>query len=143
MEKITVILNRKEPHFRVVSPDCTVNDALSRMNCENIDHLVVMDEDDRFMGVITEHDIASKALLEKTPITKSPVKKFVNKRLPIASTEDTVEQCLQRMQQYKVKLLPVFEGFAFKGIVTSDDILKEAASNRSDIFDEDETPIVY
>ena len=97
------------------------------MSCEGTDHLAVIDDDGRFMGVITEHDIATKALLEKVPLTKTTVRKLVNRQLPIASTEDTVEQCLLRMRQYNVKLLPVFEGYMFKGIISADDILQEAA----------------
>ena len=66
MEKVTIILNRKESHFNYISPACSLDEALCRMNCEGTDHLVVIDEDGRFNGVITEHDIASKAVLEKT-----------------------------------------------------------------------------
>ncbi|HEX5652108.1 MAG TPA: CBS domain-containing protein [Chitinophagaceae bacterium] len=143
MEKITVILGQKESHFRYISPASSLDEALCRMSCENTDHLVVMDDDDNFMGVITEHDIASKAILEKISLQKVAVKKLVNRGLPIATTDDTVEQCLQRMQRHKVKLLPVFEGYTFKGIISSDDILREIASNRADIFDEDETPVIY
>ncbi|HEX6192666.1 MAG TPA: CBS domain-containing protein [Chitinophagaceae bacterium] len=143
MEKITIILNRKESHFNYISIGCSLDEALCRMSCEGTDHLVVMDEDGRFKGVITEHDIASKALLEKLSLTKTPVRKLVNSNLPIASTEDTVEQCLQKMQRHQVRLLPVFEGFMFKGIISADDILREAASNRTEIFDEDESRLVY
>jgi signal-transduction protein with cAMP-binding, CBS, and nucleotidyltransferase domain len=143
MEKITVILKRKESHFRYIAPACSVNEALSRMSCEGTDHLVVMDEDGRFMGVITEHDIVTKAFLEKMSLTKTQVRKLVNCQLPIASTEDTVEQCLQKMRQFNVKLIPVFEGFLFRGIVTSDDILQEAASHRTEIFDEEDANLVY
>ncbi len=143
MEKITVILNRKESHFRHISPGCSVDEALCRMNCEGTDHLAVIDDDGRFTGVITEHDIASKVLLEKMSLTKTNVRTLVNRQLPIASTEDTVEQCLLRMRQYNVKLLPVFEGFMFKGLISSDDILQEAANNRAGIFDEEESGLVY
>ena len=143
MEKITIILNRKESHFNYISPACSLDEALCRMNCEGTDHLVVMDEDGRFKGVITEHDIASKAVLEKLSLTKNTVRKLVNSNLPIASTEDTVEQCLQLMQRHQVRLLPVFEGFLFKGIITADDILREAASHRAEIFDEDEFRVAY
>lgn len=143
MEKITTILNQKESYFKYISPYSTVDEALCRMNCEKTDHLVVIDEEDRFLGVITEHDIASKAVLEKMPLTKTLVRKLVNKELPIASTDDTVEQCLRRMQQYHVNLLPVFDGLRFKGVVSADDILKQAASSRNRIFDEDETALIH
>lgn len=143
MERVTVLLNRNESHFKFIEPQCSIDEALCRMSAEGTEYLVVMDEDSRFLGVITEHDIASKALREKLSLAKTPVRRVMNCQLPIASTDDTIEQCLLQMERYHVKLLPVFEGFMFKGVISADDILHEAASNRSDIFDEDESQLVY
>ncbi len=140
MEKITVILKRKQTHFKSVSPNCSVSDALGRMNCENTDHLIVMDENANFLGVVSEHDIASKSLFSKLPPSQRLVKDIMTTRLPIAFTSDTVDQCMQCMQHYHVKFLPVFEGHKFKGIVTTDDILYEAVWNRKDIFDGEKLP---
>ena len=75
MEKITQILKRKEPHFRYIAPQCSLDEALNRMSCEATDHLAVIDEDRRFIGIITEHDIACRALVSKIPLTSTPVKK--------------------------------------------------------------------
>jgi CBS domain-containing protein len=135
MEKITSILTKKQPHFHTVSPASSVNNALCQMCCENVDYLVVMDEDDRFLGLITEHDIASGVLATNKKLTKTKVKDIMNKRLPFATTEDTVEKCMQLMRQHHVRYLPVFENFLFKGIVSSEDILEEAVNNRMKIFD--------
>jgi signal-transduction protein with cAMP-binding, CBS, and nucleotidyltransferase domain len=135
MEKITRILDRKQPHFKAVSPFSTINDALCRMNFENTDHLIVMDENENYLGVITEHDIASKSLFSKLSPAQILVKNVMNSCLPIAFTEDTVDECMQRMQRYHVRLLPVFEGHRFKGVVTTEDILYEAVWHRNEIFD--------
>ena len=62
MEKITSILAKKEPHFHTVSPTSSVDKALSQMCCENVEYLIVMDEDERYIGLITEHDITTKVL---------------------------------------------------------------------------------
>ena len=141
MEKVTTLLSRKEPHFKFVSPKCTLDQALSRMNCEGTDHLVVIDEEGKFLGVVTEHDIASKALLTDLPLSKTTVKKLVNRELPIASTDDTVEQCLQRMRQHNVRLMPIFENFHFIVIISGYDIFREGARSRTDIFDDDTTAV--
>jgi len=135
MEKVTIILERKQPHFKAVSPFCTVSNALSRMNCENTDYLIVMDEDENFLGIITEHEIASKSLSAKMPAWQTMVKQIMNTHLPVAFTEDTVDDCMRRMQQHHVKIMPVFEGHTFKGVVTSEDILHEAVWHRNEIFD--------
>ena len=62
----------------------------------------------------------------------------MNTRLPVATTEDTVEKCMRRMKQHNVRFLPVFDGFDFKGIVSSDDIIHEVVENRMQIFDPEE-----
>jgi CBS domain-containing protein len=135
MEKITSILCRKESHFHTISPIDTVANALNQMCCENVEYLVVMDDDDRFMGLVTEHDIATGAVVSNKSLLKTKVMDIMNKNLPLATTEDTVEKCMQLMRQHHTRWLPVFEGFIFKGIVTNEDILDEAVYNRMEIFD--------
>lgn len=135
MEKITNILSKKQPHFHTVSPHTLINDAFSQMSCENIDYLVVIDDDKRYIGLVSEREIASKLLALKKPLVKTRVKDIMNQRLPFATCDDTVEKCMRLMQQHHVRYLPVFEGFHFKGIVSSEDILEEAVNNRMEIFD--------
>jgi len=135
MEKITAILAKKQPHFHTVSPTCSVNDALSQMCCENVEYLVVIDDDEKYLGLITEHDITSGVILAKKHLLKTTVNDIMNKRLPVATTEHTVEKCMQLMNQHHIRHLPVFENFEFKGIVSSEDILNEAVNNRMEIFD--------
>ena len=105
------------------------------MCCENVEFLVVIDDDERYMGLITEHDIASGVIVSNKQLEKIKVKDIMNIRLPVATTEDTVEKCMQLMRQHHVRYIPVFENFNFKGIVSSEDILEEAVNNRMEIFD--------
>jgi len=143
VEKVTVILERKQSHFKAVSPLSTVSHALNRMNCENTDHLIVMDDDENFLGLITEHDIVLKSLSARFPSKQMQVQDIMNTHIPVAFVEDSVEECMQSMQQYHVRLLPVFEGHVFKGIVTSEDILYEAVWSRNEIFDGEKEIISY
>jgi CBS domain-containing protein len=138
MEKVSEILERQEPHFRKISPDCTVRDALSRMSTQNADYLIVVDENENFLGLLTEHDIASRSIFAKRPLTKTRVKEMMNTRLPFAEASDTVEQCMRVMGRHNIRYLPVFDNFVFFGVLSSDDILKEAVSVGTDIFDDGE-----
>ena len=135
MEKITSILAKKEPYFHTVSPTSSVDKALNQMCCENVEYLIVMDEDEKYLGLITEHDITSKVLFVKKKTNNTTVETVMNRRLPAATLEDTVENCMQMMRQFKVRYLPVFENYSFRGIVSSEDILEEAVRNRGEIFD--------
>jgi CBS domain-containing protein len=138
MERITLILDRKAAHFHTVSPDCNISDALQQMHCENVDHLVVLDDEDKFLGVLSDHEIANKVLLGKKSLHNTTVREVMNNHLPFATTDDTVEKCMRTMRQHNVKYLPVFEEFDFKGVISSDDIIHEVVANRMKIFDAEE-----
>jgi CBS domain-containing protein len=135
MEKVTQILSRKERHFHTVTPASTISDALAKMNCEHVDYLVVMDEESRFLGVLSEHDIASRLPGQQKPLHETAVKELMNCQLPMATTDDTVENCMRLMRQFQIRYVPVFKDLAFMGVVTSDDILEEALTSRMGIFD--------
>lgn len=135
MQKLLTILSRKQPHFHNVSSSSFVSDALSQMSCQNLDYLVVVDDNENFAGVLTEHDITTKVMFNNSPLNKTVVRDVMNRQLPHATGSDTVEGCMQLMQQHHVRFVPVFEDFNFIGVVSSEDILAEAVYNRLEIFD--------
>lgn len=138
MEKVTSLLARKHHCFNHVLPGANLRDTLFRMNCENADYLVVMDNDDRFLGILSEHEVATRALISRKPFEKIVVAEVMNTKLPVVDADDTVENCIRLMRQFKVRYLPVYDNFSFCGIVSSDDILQEAINNRAEIFDDGE-----
>jgi len=135
MEKISPILARKQYHFNSIQSGSTLKEALSKMNCENSCYLIVMD-DDNFLGLLTDHEIAGKAMLSKNPAEKITVNDLMKTNLPVASSDDTVEDCMKMMCQYHVQQIPVFDSFEFKGIICSDDLLNEVVTLRNEVFDD-------
>lgn len=135
MEKVTTILSRHQFHFKKISPSCSISDALCRMSSQNTDYLIVMDDNNNFLGLLTEHDVASKTIFMNKPLTKSCVNEMMNTRLPFADVDDTVEDCMKVMKRYHVRHLPVFKNLVLMGIISTDDIIDEAVSHRNEIFD--------
>lgn len=135
MEKIADVLARKYPQFNNVVPDCLVSDALYQMCSENVDFLIVL-ENDKFQGIITDHDIASKILFENRPLNKIKVAEFMSRSLPVTTPETSLEQCMQLMERYNVKHIAIFDHFLFRGVISSYDLIHEALSNRRDVFEE-------
>jgi len=135
MEKIASILSRKQSHFNHVSCSSLVSDALYKMSCQNIDYVVVIDDNENFAGLLSEHDIATKLMLSNKPLNKIKVVDVMNNRLPHAASYDTIEECMQLMQRHQTRFVPVFEDFNFVGVISSEDILSEAVHNRLEIFD--------
>jgi len=135
MENVTVLLSKKQSHFNKISPNSSISDALCRMSCQNIDYLIVMDDDEKFLGLLTDHDIATKTVFANKSITSTKVKQMMNTRWPVADADNTVEDCMKLMSRYNVRYVPVFKNLSFLGVVSTDDILQEAVSHRSKIFD--------
>ena len=138
MELITSILNRKVSHIHRVAPESTVTNALQQMRSENVDYLVVINDDDRFLGILTDQDVATKVIFGRKSLHATPVREIMNTRLPVATVDDTVERCMRTMRQHNVRFVLVFDGFDFKGVVSSDDIINEALENKVEIFDGEE-----
>lgn len=131
------LLDRKQHHFHKISPSCSMSEAICRMSSQDADYLIVMDDNDNFLGLLTEHDVARKTIFGNKSLPNTRVEEIMNTRFPVAGVEDTVEQCMQAMKRYNVRYLLVFDHLAFRGIISSDDILREAASVRAHIFDEE------
>ena len=138
MEKVETLLLNNQSHFYTISHEATIAEALSKMCCENNDYLVVINIDEIFMGLITEHDITQKAIFPNKPLSKSFVREIMNTSLPIAATNDSIESCMKLMQQFHISHLPVFDDYEFRGVVSAFDIINSAVFKRSKIFDEED-----
>ncbi len=125
MEKVADVLDHKYPLLNTVTNDCLVSDALYQMSTANIEHLVVFD-DQKFVGIITEHDIASKVLFDNRPLNKIKVKEYVNRTMPVACSDDSVDNCIQLMERYSAKHAAIFDGFTFRGVLSYQDLLKQS-----------------
>jgi len=136
MEKIADVLAKKYPQFNTVIPDCLVSDALYQMCSENVDFLIVL-ETDKFQGIITDHDIASRILFEDRPLNKISVREFMSRTLPVTTPDTSLEHSMQLMERYQVRHLAIFDRFEFRGVVSSHDLMQEALSRRNGTFDEE------
>jgi signal-transduction protein with cAMP-binding, CBS, and nucleotidyltransferase domain len=139
MEKVVELLARKYPQFNTAISNCLVSDALYQMCCENVDYLIVMD-DGKFKGIITDHDIASKILFESRPLNKIQVKEFMNASLPVATPDASLQSCMQMMERFNARHIVVYDRFEFKGVVSSYELMQEALNRPDSFFVETEPP---
>lgn len=124
MERIADLLARKFTPFNTTTPDCRVSDALYKMCCEDVDFLMVM-EDNKFKGIISDHDVSSRILFDKRPLQDICVSEFMNTSLPVASPTDSLQSCMKVMERYNARHVAVYDRFAFKGVISSYDLMNE------------------
>ncbi len=136
MKKIINIVKKKQDHFNRIEAATPVSEALCRLGCSHTDYLIVVDKEGRYLGLLTEQDINAKSFLPAMELQHIPVKEVMNRMLPAMDEQHTIEDCMHLMQAHRVKYVPVFNGFEFSGIVAAEDIVYEAATSRTVIFDD-------
>ncbi|HZH37074.1 MAG TPA: CBS domain-containing protein [Flavisolibacter sp.] len=139
MEQVADLLTRIFPQFNTAASSCLVSDALYKMCSENVDYLIIM-EDNKFMGVITDHDIASRILFENRPLNQIAVKEYMNTNLPVVRPESSLHNCMKMMERYNVRHLAIYDNFDFKGVVSSYELMQEALQKQSSLSDQQEPP---
>lgn len=127
MKKVADILARKGFQVTSVLPQTNVIDALRLMAAQNIGSVMVM-EDDRFLGIMTERDYSRKVILKGRASTDTQVGDIMSTDFPPVTPQHTIEDCMQLLSDLHIRYLPVFEGNAISGIISINDVVKETIS---------------
>lgn len=122
MQKVKDILRKKGGHIESVSPETSVIDALRRMADKSYGSVVVM-EDGKFMGVMTERDYSRKVVLLGKNSTDTLVSDIMSTDLPRVSPNDTIDHCMSLMTEKHIRYIPVYEGEQLSGIISMTDVV--------------------
>jgi len=134
MRTVANILANKPPVFNVIDANAKVIQALQLMNSVNLSYLVVKDGDS-FQGIFSERDYSRNVILKGLHSDTCTVKEVMNVSAPMAGLADTVEHCMEMLNSHKTRYLIVFDEQEFKGVVTINDVLREALENKELVFD--------
>ena len=134
MRTVANILQHKPPAFNIIQGEAKVIEALHLMNSVNLSYLVVKHNDD-FQGIFSERDYSRKVILNGLHSDSCSVKEVMSITLPMVSMQDTAEICMQMFNTHKTRYLLAFNETEFKGVITINDILREAIENKEMVFD--------
>ncbi len=135
MRTVANILQNKPPAFNFIDPAAKVIEGLQLMNSVNLSYLVVK-EGNRFCGIFSERDYSRNVILKGLHSDSATIAEVMSTSLPSVGMQDTVENCMQMLNSHKTRYLIVFEGQDFKGVVTINDVLREAIENKAMVFDQ-------
>jgi CBS domain-containing protein len=135
MRTVKNILDSKAKPANIIGPDVLVIDALSQLDSVNLSYLIVM-EGDRYEGIFSERDYSRNLILKGRHSNSTTVKEVMTTDLPVVSMSDTVEHCMNTMNERKTRYLVAYDADQrFKGIITIHDLLRQVLANREDVFD--------
>lgn len=105
------------------------------MNSVNLSYLVVMGGS-AFLGIFSERDYSRNVILKGLHSDTCTVQEVMSTSIPIVGLQDTVEHCMEMLNTHKTRYLVVIEDKDFKGVVTINDVLREALANKEMVFDQ-------
>jgi CBS domain-containing protein len=131
MRSVSALLNRKGTNVTYVSPDITVMQALEIMAEKNIGSVVVM-ENDRYLGIMTERDYSRKVILKGKNSSDTKVSDIMSTDLPSVRPGDSIDHCMTLMTSRNIRYMPVFDGNKLSGIISMSDVVKETILAQKD-----------
>lgn len=117
------ILERKPAGTWVIPADASVFDSLQLMAERNVGALVVVD-DDRVLGMISERDYARKVILIGKTSRETLVREIMSAPAVTVEPGTTVAQCMDLMTGRFIRHLPVLEAGILVGCVSIGDVVK-------------------
>ena len=124
MKTVADIFKRKGKNNITVTLDTTVLDALKIMAEKNIGSVVVM-QNDKYCGLLTERDYARKVILHGKTSSELQVGDIMSEYLPQVAPSASLEACMEIMTNHNIRYLPVFEDDEYVGIISIIDVVKE------------------
>jgi CBS domain-containing protein len=136
MKSVAQILKTKpERAVQTITPSTPVLDAVKRMAEKNIGALLVM-EDAKILGIITERDYARKIVLMGRSSKDTPVRDIMTSPVMYVRPDQTNEECMALMTDNRLRHLPVVDGGKLIGLVSIGDLVKDIISEQKFIIDQ-------
>jgi CBS domain-containing protein len=120
---VSRILATKSSTIVTVGPNQTIRDALSILAKYDIGALLVTNQMDELVGILSERDIVRSALSAKDFLSL-PVVNVMTKNVIVGVPEDDLMSVAHTMTERRFRHLPIVEGRRILGIVSIGDVLK-------------------
>ncbi|MCL4373823.1 MAG: CBS domain-containing protein [Candidatus Marsarchaeota archaeon] len=111
----------------VASENESIKSIAQKMNKHNINSVIITDNSNVPLGMITERDIIGRLLAKKRNLLFAKAKHVMTKPVVTISKDTTLEEAAKLMSEKHIKKLCVLdENSKIAGIITESDIIKNA-----------------
>ncbi len=117
------ILHNKAARVCSIAPEALVYEAIQQMAEKNVGAILVM-RGNELCGILSERDYTRKVMLKGKSSRETRVSDIMTPSPLTAFPHDSVDGCLQRMTQHRVRHLPVMDDDKVIGVVSIGDLVK-------------------
>ncbi len=123
------ILDEKGRQVWSIAPDATVYEALELMAEHNVGAVVVVEEG-RLVGIMSERDYARKVVLLDRFSRGTRVRDIMTPDVLTVTPEETVAGCMALMTEHRVRHLPVVVEGRLVGLVSIGDVVRAVITDQ-------------
>jgi CBS domain-containing protein len=113
-----------------IEEDETIQQAAQKMRSLDVGSLPICGGDNRLKGMITDRDIVVKVLADGKDPTQTHASELAQGKPVTIGADDSAEEALRTMAEYKVRRLPVIDGHELVGIISQGDLATELSNEQ-------------
>jgi CBS domain-containing protein len=122
--KVRDILKDKGKGVITIGVEGTIYDAVRILVEKNIGSLLVLDENGKIVGIITERDILKECDCRCELLKQTKVKEVMTKDMIVGSPDDDIDYVESVMTQNRVRHLPIVANQKLEGLISIGDVVK-------------------
>ncbi|MCG6861466.1 MAG: CBS domain-containing protein [Chromatiaceae bacterium] len=122
--KVSALLDRKGRTVHTTQDQTSAADAAKMLVERRIGALLVVNDQGRAVGILSERDIVTGIATEGADLTKVTVGSLMTTDVVTCAPDDSVVQLMGKMTERRVRHLPVYDGDELLGIVSIGDAVK-------------------
>jgi CBS domain-containing protein len=123
MASVQKLLEEKGGTVLSIGPDDSVFDAIKSMAENGVGALVVLEEG-KMVGIISERDYAHKVILKGRASKETPVRDIMTTEVFCARADHGIDECMVMMSEKRIRHLPVVAGETVVGMISIGDLVK-------------------
>ena len=125
----------KNRQIWTISKDQSVMQALILMSEKNIGAIIIVDNNDFPIGIFSERDYARKVILKGKSSKDTLLDEVMTKELITVTRDYKIDQCMEIMNEKRIRHLPVLENKKIVGIISIGDVLKIMIKEQKELID--------
>jgi len=126
----------KNRQIWTISKDESVMQALILMSEKNIGAIIIVDNNDFPIGIFSERDYARKIILKGKSSKDTLLNEVMTKELITVTRDYKIDQCMEIMNEKRIRHLPVLENKKIVGIISIGDVLKIMIKEQKELIDQ-------
>ena len=118
-----ILTSKPEPRIATISPDATIRDVLAGLAEANVGALVVTEQGDRVVGIVSERDVVRRLHHDDLGLDAG-VRDVMTAEVTTTEPGASVDDVMSVMTSGRFRHLPVCDDGALIGVVSIGDLVK-------------------